>query len=311
MNIKNELVQVTPEQAGKWLDRHWKRIESGKFRQRPISMSRLLRYAQAMRDGQWKLTPEGLAFDEADNLIQGQHRLEAVRRSGITVPFMVSTGWPAETLDVLDQGAVRSNSQLLALKNGFGGYSGRYAGTIAAVVRCAFRGHSAGMTFANCEYMLEDMGLKGNIDAIMAKSPNYLKDFQSPVVGPLAYYHTVRPKKAADFADGLFNFETVKGSPINLYMNWIKSGRWQAREAGAAMHTSLRKLAGLCACLRSWDENTQIVRVVPSYNTVEWLGDLNPKLRDWIREHISRNQSSRKTDPPKPKDPKEAGKDKK
>jgi hypothetical protein len=299
VSIETKQVNVTPEQAGKWLDRHWDRIEKGKFRQRPMSMTRVLRYAQTMRDGQWKLTPEGLAFDEEDNLIQGQHRLEAVRRSGVTVPFMVSTGWPSATLDVLDQGATRSNAQLLALKNGFGGYSSRYAGAVGAIIRVAYRGHSSAVTFANCEYMLEKLGLKGNIDAIMVKSPNYLKDFQSSVVAPLAYYHTVRPKKALDFAEGLFNFESVKGSPLNLYMNWIKSGRWQAREPGSTMHTFQRKLAGLSACLRAWDENTTITRVVSSANTIEWLGDMNPKLRDWVREHITRNPSSRKTDPPK------------
>ncbi len=291
MSIKTEQVNVTPEMAGKWLDRHWQRIADSKFRQRPIGMTRVLRYAQTMKDGQWKLTPEGLAFDEDDNLIQGQHRLEAVRKSGVTVAFMVSTGWPVETLKVLDQGANRKNAELLALKNGdyVPGYASRYAGTVSAMARIAYRGHSATLTFANLEYMLEKLGLKENIDAIMKKSPNYLKDFASAVVAPLAYYHTVRPKKALEFAEGLFNYETTKGSPIWLYMNWIKSGRAVAMEPGKHVHLYQRKMAGICACIRAWDENATITRVVAQPEVIEWLSEQNPKLREWTRAHILTN----------------------
>ncbi len=116
---------------------------------------------------------------------------------------------------------------------------------------------------------------------------NRLRDFQTAIVGPLAYYHTIRPGKAVSFADGLFNYETTKGSPVNLFLNWIKSGRWQAQEPGKAVHSYQRKMAGMCACIRAWDTNTEISRIVAQPEAVEWLADMNPKLRDWIREHVS------------------------
>lgn len=289
MSIKFEQRKVGPEEAGKIMDRHWARIEKLKFKQRPISLTRILRYAQAMRDGQWGLSPEPITFDTNDDLIEGQHRLESVRKSGVTVEFTISTGWPPETLDLCGQGWSRTPSAILALKNGYGGYAGRYAGAISTFSRIVYRGSSAACTFANTEYMLEKLGLKDNIDAVMTKSPNQLKDFTSLVTGPLAYYHTVKPGKALQFADSLFNFETVKGSPVNLYLNWIKSGRWQAQEAGKGVHTSVRKLAGMCACLRAWDTNNQITRVVTSVDVIDWLADQNPKLRDWIRAHVLRS----------------------
>ncbi len=288
MSVKLEIVDVTPEMAGKWLDRHWARIEKGKFKQRPLSISRYLRYAQAMGDGQWRFDQNPVIFDTNDNLANGQHRLEAIRRSGVTIKMVISTGNDPEIIDVCDIGGTRSASVLLALKNGYGGYSGRYSGAMGAIVRIAFRGHHGSLTFANCEHMLEKMNLKASVDAIMAKSPAFLRDFQSYFVGPLAYYHTVRPGKAVAFADEVFNFETSKGSPTNLFSNWIKSGRWQASEPGKAMPSYQRKLTGLCACLRAWDSNATITRVVPTGEAAQWLGDQNPKLRDWITAHVSR-----------------------
>ncbi len=313
MSIETKQVNVTPEMAGKWLDRHWDRVGKGKFKQRPVSLTQIVRYAQAMKDGQWGLDPNPIVFDSNDNLMNGQHRLEAVRKSGVTITFMVSTGWPPNTMDVLDQGRNRNNAQLLALTNGYGGYASRYAGTVAVMGRVAFRGYTASLTYANCNEMLEHLNLKGNIDAIMAKSPNYLKDFQSSVVGPLAYYHTVRPGKALQFADALFNFETVKGSPVNLYLNWMRGGHFRTKDPGtkfAGMHVFQRKIAGICACLKAWDDNTTISRVVTAPSSIEWLGDSNPKLRDWCKAHISRTSGFHKEQQPgKPEE--KASKDKK
>lgn len=287
MSIKTEVIEVTPEMAGEWMDRHWERIANKKFKQRPLSISRVMRYAQAMKDGHWRLSPEPIVIDVNGDITNGQHRLEAVRKAGVTVMMTVTTGWDPDTIEVMDQGITRSNAQLLALNSNYGGYASRYSGAAGAVARIAYRGHTAALTFANCQYLLEKANLKANIDAIMAKSPNHLKDFQPSVVGPLAYYHTVRPQKATQFADSLFNFETVKGSPVNLYMTWIRSGRYQAAEPGKRGHLYTRKVAGLCACIRAWDENDKITRVVAVNTAIEWLGDLNPKLRDWVRAHVT------------------------
>lgn len=297
MNITNKEVAVTPEQAGTWLTEHWKRIEGESFTQRPLSMTRVLRYAQLMRDKQWCLTPQGIAWDENGNLIDGQHRLEACRRSGVTVAFMCSWGWPPKTLTCLDQGSTRSVGQLLGLEGMMRGKE--LASCCATIARIGYRGHSATITFPTAKTMLAELDLQRNIEAVVAKSPTKNKDMAGVVAGTLAYYHTARPGKALAFAESLFNFETTKDSPVNLYLRWMKSGRWTNVSEGGIKKPNTRHLAGLISCIRAWDGNEILTRVVPTYEAVQWLADLNPKLRDWIKEHITTSWKAPKVTPGK------------
>ena len=43
-----------------------------------------------MRQNSWTLTSDAIAFDEDGNLIQGQHRLNAVVKTGLAQVFWVA-----------------------------------------------------------------------------------------------------------------------------------------------------------------------------------------------------------------------------
>jgi hypothetical protein len=75
-----EIVLVTLEIAAQWLDRN--------PQNRRIVQSRVSFYAAQMQAGSWKLTHQGIAFDEYGNLVDGQHRLYAVILSGTPRPFL-------------------------------------------------------------------------------------------------------------------------------------------------------------------------------------------------------------------------------
>ena len=51
-----------------------------------------------MRQNSWTLTSDAIAFDEDGNLIQGQHRLNAVVKTGLAQVFWVAYNFPAERL---------------------------------------------------------------------------------------------------------------------------------------------------------------------------------------------------------------------
>lgn len=63
--------------------------------------------ADSMRRGAFTLSPQGIAFDKAGYLIDGQHRLTAVIKSGCTVPMRVTFGCDNKAIGVLDAGAIR------------------------------------------------------------------------------------------------------------------------------------------------------------------------------------------------------------
>lgn len=96
-----EVVHVTPEMAAEWLE---KRNEGN----RKIGRTVVKQYADAMAEGRWRLTHQSIAFDDEGTLLDGQHRLAAVVRAGVTVSFTVQRGWGRETFAVLDTGYKRA-----------------------------------------------------------------------------------------------------------------------------------------------------------------------------------------------------------
>ncbi len=279
MNCKFEQLTVTPDWAGQVLERHYASIEAGHFKQRPIYPSVIASYVQEIRNGAWKVSPQCVSFDLDDNLIDGQHRLEAVRRAGLPVPMIVSTGWPVgETIRVLDQGRARSLASLLSMNGSTNATS--VGATLNSICRIGFGGSAVKVSFDQATHLLSTLGIQHNIDSVLRKAANK-KDFVGSVVGPLAFYHTVRPTKALSFAEDLFHYTAKPRSGVQCFLNWMKYGGQNLLGGGMQ-----RRIAGLCSCIRAWDANVEIGRVHASNESITWLANLNPVLRDWIREHI-------------------------
>jgi hypothetical protein len=110
-------IEITPAQASLWLQNNPSN--------RPLRESTVLAYAADMKDGNWVPTHQGICIDENGILIDGQHRLAAIVRSGCTVGMLVTRGLPAalegkriKTIDAVDRGASRSIKDLLKLQHG-------------------------------------------------------------------------------------------------------------------------------------------------------------------------------------------------
>lgn len=105
--MKTQIMKVTPELAARWL--------SLNTNNRPVSHNRVELYTRDMQQGNWKLTHQGVAIS-VDNVIgDGQHRLLAVVRSGVTVEMLVTTGLPTESIIAVDRGYSRSISDSIVL----------------------------------------------------------------------------------------------------------------------------------------------------------------------------------------------------
>lgn len=64
--------------------------------------------ARDMSEGTWKLSPQGIAFDDKGVFRDGHHRMAAVVQSGVSVLMNVFYDVPEETFKVVDQGRVRT-----------------------------------------------------------------------------------------------------------------------------------------------------------------------------------------------------------
>jgi len=89
------------------------------------------RYTAEMSAGQWKVTGESIKFNTRGELIDGQHRLLACIRSGITIEVDVRRGILPEAFMNIDTGGRRTPGHLLQVA-GF-----NYTNNIASTIRQA------------------------------------------------------------------------------------------------------------------------------------------------------------------------------
>lgn len=270
---------ISPTKAKAWLSEHYQRIGEEKFKQRNVSQSVVARYAADMQQGSWLLCPQPIVFDTDGNLLDGQHRLEAVVKSKKSIPFLVSTGWPTSnnglsTMDVIDRGKPRSVAQQMQL-HGYH-HACAYSSCVQFCARIAWQ-RTVSLSLPGALYVLEKLNLRDRIDRIMTHASHSTRDFQGRIVGPLAYYHTAAPEKAEQFAGDFFQFTAAKDSPVQTFLKWQNAG---------PRVTDIR-LKAICACLRAHHAGELLTKVHPNIEAVAWLANLNPKLRDNIRQAVS------------------------
>jgi hypothetical protein len=96
-----ELMLVTPDTAAKWLAQN-------ADNNRAVKQSQVKLYASYMRKGEWNADNCAITFDAEGNLIDGQHRLQAVVKSGQAQEFIVGRNWPTNSMLTLDMGKGRT-----------------------------------------------------------------------------------------------------------------------------------------------------------------------------------------------------------
>lgn len=100
-------MQVTPDMAARWLGRN--------TRNRVIRQVVVDRYARDMSSGMWRLDGNPIRFAPDGTLLDGQHRLAAVIKSGITITTAVAQGISADAQAVMDSGRARTSGDMFAI----------------------------------------------------------------------------------------------------------------------------------------------------------------------------------------------------
>lgn len=104
-NIKIEIVEITPVLASEFL------AKNKNFR--ALNERRAEHFADQIKLGRWQLNGESIKFDEAGNLIDGQHRLRGIVLASHPIQSVVVRGVDDKNVDT---GAVRTMAQLLTSK---------------------------------------------------------------------------------------------------------------------------------------------------------------------------------------------------
>jgi hypothetical protein len=108
--IETVEVDITPVMAEAMLEKNKKN--------RKIRNYVLWRYTDDMVAGNWKRSHQSIALDGRGNILDGQHRLIAVVRSGKTVRMSVSRNVPPQSQVVMDDGVRRTDRDAFSLLGG-------------------------------------------------------------------------------------------------------------------------------------------------------------------------------------------------
>lgn len=121
---------VSPMQAEKWLG-------SLAENQRDLSGSVVARYARDMTEEDWHETADTIKFDTSGKLIDGQHRLQAIVKSGMPIHLWVAVGVDPAAIRAIDTTKVRSASCIMSMH---GTANARTVTSIARAMISARRG---------------------------------------------------------------------------------------------------------------------------------------------------------------------------
>lgn len=106
MNI--EIVTMTPQWAQAILDQN--------THNRPIRKDVIQKYAYDIENNRYKLTHQGIAIGTNGILLDGQHRLLAIVKTGIAIPIALATNCNPDTFAVLDTGITRKSTDVLSMQ---------------------------------------------------------------------------------------------------------------------------------------------------------------------------------------------------
>lgn len=105
--VKAEFVVITPDVA--------RAMQRANTHNRPIRAARVNAYARLMAAGLWHNNGEAIKVAADGTILDGQHRVLAVIKSGVTITILLVTGLPRETQATMDGGAKRSTGDVFSL----------------------------------------------------------------------------------------------------------------------------------------------------------------------------------------------------
>lgn len=121
---KPETTIITPKKATAWLNI----TKASGFKNRAIKPHLLEQLCADLKAGKWKINGETIKLDKEGVVIDGQHRLLACIKTGISFISSVSKNVDRDTFPTIDCGCSRNSSQVLRMEGV------KYPKTVAAII---------------------------------------------------------------------------------------------------------------------------------------------------------------------------------
>lgn len=233
-NVQVGLFEITPE----WAERMLLQNNEGN---RSIDRRKMMSYVRDMQDGKWNFTGEPIILDENNNILEGQHRLNACMISKVSFRAILITGIRrSEAFLSMGTGAPRRAADTLKIM----GYLNSKVLQAAAKILWMYEHDTLGKK--------ADYPSNAELISVIERNPgltDWVKgEFLKKVPGPGSLMSVARylfgkvdPKKAEEFFEGLASGAGLKaGSPVLQLREKLMTGMHQRHkmtqyEAGALL----------------------------------------------------------------------------
>lgn len=244
---KMKLMTITPKMAAEILERTAK----AGVKNRNITQSTIEKYANAIKNGRWKLNSQTIVLDENGCIIDGQHRLSACVLAGVPFTTYVAKGLNRdEVFDTIDCGRTRTLSQLLAMQGRK--YSRSISGIITGAAEIMSEGHTANHSrcISNQDGMEEYNRNQSHYDfaaEVGVPSVVYSRSMTPKLAGAIVYvlvHHLHQdPAVVKDFVTGINSISTHSNKTIDSVRKWL------ARHS----HTKISERIKLANVINAWN----------------------------------------------------------
>ena len=225
--IKTEVRVITPSFANELL------INST-TKNRTVNNRNVLKYANEIKQGRWRLNGESIKLDYNGNILDGQHRLLAIINANVEIETMVTTGLDPIVFATLDTGKKRDGGDVLST---YGVYNSRAVASTIKMVKQLDKGMygdsgSASRVLSNEDFpIIYAQDPSGYQDSVKFASKMY-KVFQMALTPTLIstfdYYLTRRYSKdiSRNFLERLcLGCELTEDSPILALRNRLLANK--------------------------------------------------------------------------------------
>jgi hypothetical protein len=212
---------------------------SKNLKNRTIRHYAVSKYAKQMQSGGWREdTGELIKFSENGNLIDGQHRLEAVVLSGVSVYFHVAKNLKENITDVLDTGSNRSSADVFKLNNV------QYSGSMPSIIqqyyamknnRITARGLHKDEKLSNSELLSKYYENSLFWDKTAAKTTYLYEQFSkilscALIGGMYAHFYDICPVSAESFINQLCTGENISNKTILVLRKKLTDDKLQMKK---------------------------------------------------------------------------------
>lgn len=277
MNMNTRIITVTPEQAAAWL--------AAQGKNRPVNRGRVAAFARQMKNGGWRVTHQGIAFDEDGGLVDGQHRLAAVIEAGVSVAMMATWGI---SRDVMKSAVDRQSKRTAAHAFSIDGETNAHAKS--AVCRTLWTLENADIGYSDASdhdaltAVLERH--RPAIEHCLAQSGSLRPNAPVVAVSVLMFYGN----RGEEWYRGLVTGESLGAGDPRLHLrNWLLTGK-KLFGTGRGASMVIEVLARSLSAADAWLNGETMVKLYTSEKRyTHWCKRMSVPVNTSVLAAISRN----------------------